>query len=148
METMNHTSHARHESGTSRRADETLKLAVSATLHCLVGCGIGEVVGMILAVSLGLSMVGSMALGILPLLRFGFKVWSALRTVVLAEGLSIAVMETFEVLTQLLIPGVMEAQLTDGIFWAGMAAALAVGFAAALPVNYIMIRKGVRHQHG
>lgn len=66
---------------------------------------------------------------------------------ILAEGLSIAVMEAFEVWTQVMIPGVMEAGLADGIFWIGMVAGLAAGFVAALPVNYILIRRGVRHQH-
>jgi hypothetical protein len=136
-----------------------MKLAVSATLHCLVGCGIGEVIGMVVATYLGMSMVSSMilaillgfvfgfALGIIPLLRKGFSFSRSLKIVLVAEGLSIAVMEAFEVLTQVFIPGVMEATLTDGIFWLGMAAALVVGFMAALPVNYFMIKRGVRHQH-
>lgn len=135
------------------------RLAVSATVHCLVGCGFGEVVGMIIAAAIGMSMVSSMALsiilgfvaglamGIVPLLRAGFRIANALRTVLLAEGLSIAVMEAFEVSTQVLIPGVMEAGLTEGIFWIGMAAGLAAGFVAALPVNYVMIGRGVRHMH-
>ena len=65
----------------------------------------------------------------------------------IGEGLSIAVMEAFEVLTKVMIPGVMEASLSVSIFWLGMLAALAVGFIAALPVNYFMIKRGVRHQH-
>ena len=134
-------------------------LAVSATFHCLVGCGIGEVVGMIIGTYLSLTMlqttilavvlgfIAGMALGILPLLRSQFTMTNALKTVFAGEGLSIAVMEAFEVGTQFAIPGVMEAGLTDGIFWIGMFAALAVGFVAALPVNVVMIRRGVRHVH-
>lgn len=56
-------------------------------------------------------------------------------------------MEAFEILTQIMIPGVMEAHLTDMIFWVGMTISLIVGFIAALPVNYIMIKRGVRHIH-
>jgi hypothetical protein len=135
------------------------KLAVSATVHCLLGCGIGEVAGMIIATALDLSMpdstiisiilgfVAGLALGILPLLRAGFSFSHALKTVIIAEGLSITVMEAFEIATQILIPGVMEAGLTDTIFWLGMLAGLVVGFIAALPVNYFMIKKGFRHQH-
>lgn len=135
------------------------RLAVSATAHCLAGCGIGEVAGMAIATALGMGMLSSMglaivlgfvaglALGIVPLLRSGFGITNALRTVIVAEGLSIAVMEAFEVLTQVLIPGVMEAGLTDAIFWLGMLAGLAAGFVAALPVNYVMIRRGMRHSH-
>jgi hypothetical protein len=135
------------------------KLSVQATMHCLLGCGIGEVAGMIISTALSLSILSStvlsvllgfiagLALGILPLIRANFSVTNALRTVILAEGLSIAVMEAFEVLTQMAIPGVMTAHLTDMLFWAGMLASLIIGFVAALPVNFIMIRKGVRHQH-
>jgi hypothetical protein len=142
-----------------KKDENVFVLALSATLHCLIGCGIGEVVGMIIGTALNMSMidtiilsvmlgfVAGLALGVVPLLRANFTFRNALKTVIIAEGLSIAVMEAFEVLTQWMIPGVMEAHLTDWIFWAGMLAALVVGFIAALPVNYIMIKRGVRHQH-
>ena len=139
--------------------DNNFKLALSATLHCLLGCGIGEVVGMVIATWLGLSMTTStvlavvlgfifgLALGVLPLLKKKFTLTQALKIVIIAEGLSILVMEFFEVLVQVLIPGVMEADLTTPLFWAGMLAGLVAGFIAALPINYIMIRRGVRHVH-
>lgn len=141
------------------KEESTMKLAVSATLHCLLGCGIGEVAGMIVATYFGLSMTASFvisivlgfvfgfALGILPLVKKGLSVLQALKIVLVAEGISIAVMEAFEALTQSVIPGVMTATLTDGLFWIGMFASLIVGFIAALPVNYYMIKRGVRHQH-
>jgi hypothetical protein len=153
------THHGGHGRGTGQTPTATFRLAVSATVHCLIGCGLGEVLGMIIATALDLGMMDSMALsivlgfvagmalGIVPLRRNGFTFSTALKTVFVAEGLSIAVMEAFEVGTQVLIPGVMEARLTDGIFWAGMLAGLIVGFVAALPVNYVMIKRGVRHQH-
>ena len=139
--------------------NENMKLAISATLHCLLGCGIGEVVGMVIATYFGFSMINSMilaiilgfvfgfGLGIIPLIRKGISISQSIKIVLVAEGLSIAIMEAFEVLTQFFIPGVMEAQLSDGIFWLGMIAGLIVGFIAALPVNYYMIKRGVRHQH-
>lgn len=139
--------------------DSHFKLAISATLHCLLGCGIGEVVGIIIGTYLGWGMLATMIvaiilgfvfgflLGIIPLLRKGFSIKNAFKIVFVAEFLSIAVMEAFEVGTQLVIPGVMEAGLIDTIFWLGMFAALIVGFIAAFPVNYYMIKKGVRHQH-
>ena len=166
---MDHSIHSHHrmvhktESGitnhSNRKTQSTFRLAVSATLHCLIGCGIGEVLGVIIGTAFGLDMIttmiiavilgfiGGLLLGIVPLLRASFTFKNALNTVIVAEGLSIVVMETFEVLTQILIPGVMEAGLTEPIFWYGMFAALTVGFIAALPVNYVMIKKGVRHQH-
>ena len=141
------------------KSESDLKLAVSATLHCLLGCGIGEVAGMIIStiflfsnftsivISIILGFIAGLALGILPLKRRGFTTQQALKTVIVGEGISIAVMEAFEVLTQMMIPGVMDSHLTDTLFWIGMAVSLIVGFIAALPVNYIMVKRGVRHIH-
>ena len=135
------------------------QLALSATLHCLLGCGIGEVVGMIIStamklnnlhsviLSIVLGFIAGLALGIMPLRRHGFTFNNALKTVLISEGLSIAVMEAFEVVTEVSIPGVMNAHLQEGIFWVGMFAALIAGFIAALPVNYMLVKRGVRHQH-
>jgi F0F1-type ATP synthase assembly protein I len=151
--------HTHHAPSTEGSKNENMKLAISATLHCLIGCGIGEVVGMIVATYFGMTMTASMilaillgfvfgfALGIIPLIRKGISFSQSFKIVLVAEGLSIAVMEAFEVLTQVFIPGVMEATLSDSIFWLGMVAALIVGFIAALPVNYFMIKQGIRHQH-
>ena len=155
-----HKSHPHsHHLEEKKLAPTTFSLAMSATLHCLLGCGIGEVVGMIISTAIGLTMlngillsvtlgfIAGLALGIVPLLRAKFTLKEALKAVFLAEGLSIAVMEAFEVLTQWAIPGVMMAKLTDMIFWYGMLGSLAVGFIAAFPVNFFMIKRGVRHRH-
>jgi len=136
-----------------------VKLAFSATLHCLLGCGIGEVLGIIIGTSLamsntntlilavGLGFVFGIILGIRPLLKAGFNLKKAFKTVLIAEGLSIVVMEATEVLVEVYTPGVMEAGLTSWIFWAGMLLALTAGFMTAYPVNYYLIGKGVRHYH-
>ena len=100
---------------------------------------------MILAVILG--FVGGFLLGMIPLRRAGFEWGRAFKTVLIAEGLSIVVMETAQVLTELYTPGVMDAGLTDGLFWLGMGLALLAGFAAASPVNWWLIGKGIRHRH-
>ncbi len=139
--------------------ESNFKLAVSATLHCLLGCGIGELVGiaigsslrwetlstMILAILIG--FVLGFLLGLIPLFQKGYNIRNAFKIVFAAEFLSIAVMEAFIAGTHLVIPGVMEAGLTDTIFWLGILAAMVVGFIAAFPVNYYMIKRGVRHQH-
>jgi hypothetical protein len=134
-------------------------LAVSATFHCLIGCGSGEIVGMLIGIQLGLSNTQTMALavvlgfvfglglGMRPLLRAGFSARKALRTVVVAEAVGIAVMEAVDVAVIMNIPGAMDAHFTDGFFWMGMAVALTAGYVAALPVNYLFIRAGIRHQH-
>jgi len=134
-------------------------LALSATLHCLIGCGLGEILGMvigtwlhmnntsttILAIILG--FVLGFAFGIIPLLRTGFSFNNAFKQVLIAEGLSIAVMEAFEVVVQIYTPGVMDAHLSDWVFWKGMLFGLIAGFIAAFPVNYVFVKKGIRHQH-
>ncbi len=136
-----------------------LSLAHSATLHCLLGCGIGEVVGIIIGTALGLSNLITIVLalvlgfvfgfifGMRPLLRAGFDFSRALRQVFIAETLSIVVMEATQVLVQVYTPGVMDAGLSSWIFWLGMGLALAAGYVAAFPVNYILVGKGIRHIH-
>lgn len=154
-----HHHHAHNVNAPATTEPSAWKLAFSATVHCLVGCGIGEVVGVVIGTATGMNMWPTMALGIglgfvfglvfgiWPLVRAKFSAKQALRTVIVAEGLSIVVMEAFEVLTQLVIPGVMEAGLGDSIYWIGMGISLVVGFVAAFPVNLIMVKKGVRHRH-
>ena len=136
-----------------------LSLATSATAHCLLGCGLGEVVGVIIGVALALSTVVTLvlavvlgfvfgfALGLVPLVRAGFGWARAIKQVLVAEGLSIAVMETAEVLVEVYTPGVMAGGLSAPIFWLGMLLALTAGFLAAFPVNYILVGKGIRHHH-
>ena len=135
------------------------KLATSATVHCLAGCGLGEVVGVVIGVALGLTTVATIvlavilgfvfgfALGLIPLLRARFSLRWAVKQVLVAETLSIAVMETAEVLVEVYTPGVMDAGLSSPLFWAGMLLALAAGFLAAFPVNYVLVGMGIRHHH-
>jgi hypothetical protein len=125
-----------NSSSTNKDHQNNLKLAISATIHCLLGCGLGEVTGMIIGTALNMNMidttilsvvlgfVAGLSLGVIPLLRAKFNFKKALKIVIVAEGLSIFVMETFEVMTQWMIPGVMGASLSDGIFWLGMTTAL------------------------
>jgi hypothetical protein len=124
-----------------------------------LGCGIGEVVGIIIGTSLNMSNVNTLILavvlgfifgfilGLKPLLKAGFYFKKAFKMVLIAEGLSIAVMETAEVLIEVYTPGVMEASLLSWVFWGGMLLALIAGFIAAYPINYYLIGKGIRHQH-
>ena len=137
----------------------TFKLALSATFHCLLGCGLGEISGMIISAAAGLNnvttivlslllgFIGGLLLGILPLRKSGFNFKKAVKTVVIGEGLSILVMETFEIITEVSIPGLMNAHLSDSLFWWGMLAALVAGFITALPVNYALIKRGITHIH-
>ena len=162
---MDHSHHHHSNSDTLKNTghavnkENHVKLALSATLHCLIGCGLGEVLGMVIGTWLHMSNASTMALaiilgfvlgfafGMIPLIRAGFPFNKAFRQVLIAEGLSIAVMETVEVVVQVYTPGVMDAHLSDWVFWKGMLFGLIAGFIAASPVNYIFVRKGIRHQH-
>ncbi len=156
-ENIQHHDHSEGEHALDKAAQ--LSLAHSATLHCLLGCGIGEVVGVIIGTALGLSNLITLVLavvlgfvfgfifGMWPLLRAGFDFSRALRQVFIAETLSIVVMEATEVLVQVYTPGVMDAGLNSWIFWLGMGFALAAGYVAAFPVNYILVGRGIRHVH-
>ena len=147
-----------HEHSTDP-SEGRVRLATSATAHCLAGCGLGEVVGVIIGIAMGLTVVATivlavvlgfvfgLALGLIPLLRAGFSRSWAFKQVLVAEGLSIAVMETAEVLVEVYTPGVMTSGLASPIFWIGMLAALTAGFIAAWPVNYWLVGKGIRHIH-
>ena len=155
---MEHVHHI-HQDHKVPTTGEKVKLAMSATAHCLLGCGIGEVVGVIIGKALALSNVQTIvlavilgfvfgfALGLIPLFKAGFRLNDALRQVLVAEGLSIAVMETTEVLVEVYTPGVMQAGLSSGLFWGGMLLALIAGFIAAFPINYVLVGKGIRHIH-
>ena len=151
--------HARSESHNPLDKTAQFGLAHSATLHCLLGCGIGEVVGIVIGTALGLSTLTTIVLavtlgfvfgfilGMRPLLRADFGFTRAFRQVFMAESLSIAVMESAEVLIQVYTPGVMTAGLGSWVFWLGMGIALTAGYIAAFPVNYILVGKRVRHIH-
>jgi hypothetical protein len=161
MTTHAHHSHQHHQAPVPAAPGNAgnWRLAISATAHCLLGCGSGEIAGMLIGMQLGLSntntiilavvlgFVFGLGLGMLPLVRAGFSVVKAIRTVVVAEALGIAVMEAVDIAVLLSIPGASDAHFTDAFFWFGMAIALAAGYVAALPVNYLFIRAGIRHQH-
>ncbi|MCX8559937.1 DUF4396 domain-containing protein [Mycolicibacterium mucogenicum] len=145
-----HMGHAHH--GGSINA-----MAVSATLHCLTGCAIGEIVGLIIGTALGLTNLATIGLAIalafvfgytlstLPLLKAGLAIGTALSVVLAADTLSIATMEIVDNVVMAVIPGAMNAGLVNPIFWIGMMIALTVAFFAAYPVNRYLLQKGKGH---
>lgn len=132
-------------------------MAASATLHCLTGCALGEIAGLVLGsalgwgtattilVSIALAFVLGLGLSSLPLLRAGLALGSALGVVVAADTLSITTMEVVDNLVMALIPGAMDAGLDDTLFWVGMPLSLVAAFAAALPVNRRLLARGRGH---
>ncbi|HET9739060.1 MAG TPA: DUF4396 domain-containing protein [Solirubrobacteraceae bacterium] len=139
------------------------RLAFSATVHCLTGCAIGEVLGMIIGTALGWSDLATIALAVvlafffgyaltsLPLLRSGMALGAVIPIALASDTVSITIMEIVDNAIMLVIPGAMEAGLDNFRFWGSLAAALVIAGAAAYPVNRWLLSRGkghaVVHQH-
>ena len=135
----------------------TWKTAMSATLHCLTGCAIGEVLGMVLATWWGWSTGPSIVLSIVLAFFFGYlltftgvrragmDVRTAVRTAIAADTLSILVMELVDNGVILAVPGAMEAGLVDVLFWGSLAFSLVVAFVVTVPVNKWVMGRGKGH---
>ena len=133
------------------------RTAISATLHCLTGCAIGEVLGMVIGTALGWGDVATIALAVVlafffgylltfaPVLRAGLSFRAAVKVALAADTVSILVMEIVDNAIMVAVPGAMEAGLTNGLFWGALAFALAVAFVVTVPVNRVMIGRGLGH---
>jgi hypothetical protein len=142
---------------TMTRGSDLTRMAVTATVHCLTGCAIGEVLGLVIgtalgwstlptiALAVGLAFVFGYALTMLPLLRSGLSFRAALPIALAADTLSIAVMELVDNAVILAVPGAMEAGLASPLFWGALAFALAVAFVVTVPVNRAMIARARGH---
>jgi hypothetical protein len=138
-------------------ATSLTRLAVSATLHCLTGCAIGEVLGMVLATWWGWSNGPSIALAIvlafffgysltmLPVLRAGVALSAAIGVALAADSLSILTMEIVDNAVILFWPGAMDAGLTSILFWGSLGISLVVAFVLTVPVNRWLIGRGKGH---
>jgi hypothetical protein len=133
------------------------RTAISASLHCLTGCAIGEILGMVLATVFGWSNAASIAvavalafffgyaLAMLPILRAGVGFRRALRIGLASDTVSIATMETVDNAFLVAVPGALAAGLADGLFWWSLVASLAVAFVVTVPVNRWLIARGRGH---
>lgn len=132
-------------------------LALSATLHCLTGCSIGEVLGMILSTWWGWGNAASIVLAVflafcfgygltsMPLLRSGMTVRQAAPLAFASDTASIATMEIVDNLFILVVPGAIAAGLDSGLFWWSLAVSLVIAGAVAYPVNRRLISRGKGH---
>jgi hypothetical protein len=144
-----------HHLPTSGRA--LTAVAVSATLHCLTGCAIGEILGMAIGTALGFSDWGTVALAValaflfgysltsLPLLRAGFTLAAVIPIALASDTFSIAVMELVDNAVVVAVPGALEAGLGTWLFWGSLSFALSIAFVAAVPVNRWLIARGRGH---
>ena len=139
------------------RRDASWSTAVSATLHCLTGCAVGEVLGMVLATWWGWANGPSIALAVVLAFFFGYLLTSAavlrsggtLRTAVTvalaADTVSILTMEIVDNGFILAVPGALDAELGDLLFWVSLGTSLVVAFILTVPVNRWMISRGRGH---
>ena len=155
-----HEHHAEHDHHhaplpTSGRALDAV--AFSATLHCLTGCAIGEVLGMIIGTALGFSDLATIALAVtlafffgytltsLPLLRAGLTLGAVVPIALATDTFSITVMEIVDNGIMLAVPGAMESGVGDVLFWGALSVALVVAGVIAFPVNRWLITRGKGH---
>jgi hypothetical protein len=148
-------SHEHHHEQPSGKA--LTKQAISATVHCLTGCAIGEILGMVIGTALGLhnlaTVVLSIALAFLfgysltirPVLSAGVAFKQALKVALAADTLSILTMEIVDNGFILAVPGAMDAGLASFLFWASLIASLAIAFVLTVPVNRWLIARGRGH---
>jgi hypothetical protein len=145
------TAHAEHQ------PQSLNSLAFSATLHCLTGCAIGEVLGMIIGTALGWSNLATVAISValafafgytltsLPLLRAGMTVREVIPLALASDTISIGIMEIVDNSIILLIPGAIDATLSDVGFWAALALSLVLAGMAAYPANRWLLARGKGH---
>jgi len=147
-----------HAHGHEAHVEQSLnRLAASATNHCLTGCVIGEVTGMTIATALGWGDIASIALAVslaflfgysltsLPLIRSGLALGAIVPIALAADTVSITIMEVIDNATMLLVPGAMEAGLTDFRFWVPLLGGFVIAWPFAFAVNRTMIRRGKGH---
>jgi hypothetical protein len=137
--------------------DSSWSTAISATLHCLTGCAIGEVLGMVLSTWWGWGNAGSIVLSVVlafffgylltftSLRRHGASVRDGARLALASDTVSITSMEIVDNLIVLVIPGAMAAALATSLFWGSLALSLAIAFVITVPVNRWLIARGQGH---
>jgi hypothetical protein len=148
---------AHSHSGAHTTANSLNGMAFSATVHCLTGCAIGEVLGMVIGTALGWGNLPTIAISIvlavvfgysltsLPLLRSGMALAAVAPIALASDTISITIMEIVDNATVVAIPGAMEATLGDIGFWAALAGSLLVAGVAAYPVNRWLLARGKGH---
>lgn len=155
---MNHQDHSGQQAHMGQGGAPSLRrLAFAATVHCLTGCAIGEVLGMVIGTALQWSNSATVVLSVVlafffgyaltmrPLLASGLATGAVLRLAFASDTVSIAIMELVDNALMLAIPGAMDAGLDSVLFWGSLALSLLVAAAAAFPVNRWLIARGRGH---
>ncbi|MGW0869875.1 DUF4396 domain-containing protein [Streptomyces sp. NPDC002740] len=154
---MDHDQHHHDHTSPAGHGGVSWAMAAMATLHCLTGCAIGEILGMVIGTALGWGNVPTMVVAIVLAFLFGYSftlfavrraglgLRAAVKVALAADTVSIAVMELVDNGVVALTPGAMEAQLSDGLFWAALLGGFVIAFLITTPVNKWMIARGKGH---
>ncbi|GLW29314.1 DUF4396 domain-containing protein [Actinoplanes regularis] len=152
---MNHDHH--HGTNPAAAGRTTWGAAAAATLHCLTGCAIGEILGMVIGTAAGLHNAATVTLSITLAFVFGYALTmrgvlragvgfrTALKVALASDTVSIAVMELLDNTVVIAVPGAMDAGLTSALFWGSLIFSLVVAFVLTVPVNRWMISRGRGH---
>ena len=139
--------------------DSLTRQAINHTLHCLLGCSIGEILGMVISTGLKWSNFPSILISIILAFVFGYGLTfrsvfkkvkdskQAFRTALATDTASITSMEAVDNAFILLVPGAISATLSSGLFWWSLLVSLLVAFVITVPVNRLMIARGIGHGH-
>jgi uncharacterized protein DUF4396 len=142
-----------------RSPDTITSQAIRHTVHCLIGCGIGEIAGMLIAAGLGWHRPGRLALAIALAFVSGYALTyvgvrrhapsagEAIKITAATDTVSIATMELVDNTIELLIPNALLVMPDSLRFWWGLAAALGVAFVVTVPVNRWMIGHNPHAHH-
>jgi hypothetical protein len=152
-----HEHHDMADHGAGGHGSTSWGMAAQATLHCLTGCAIGEVLGMVIGTAAGMHNVSTIVLSIVLAFVFGYALTmrgvvrsgltlsAAFKVALAADTVSIAVMELIDNSVIAAVPGAMDAQLNDWLFWGSLAFSLVLAFLVTTPVNRWMINRGLGH---
>jgi hypothetical protein len=153
-----HVEHAGHAAHEHAHGDQSLnRLAVSATTHCLTGCAIGEITGMMIATALGWGNVAQIATAVglayvfgfgltsVPLVKAGLPAAAIVSTALAADTVSITIMEVIDNAFVALVPGAMEAEIFDPWLYIAVALGFVIAYPFAWYANRYMIARGQGH---
>lgn len=154
---MNNHEHSHEHHHDSHAKIDNKRMAASATLHCLAGCAVGEMIGVTIGTHAGfdprqtvllaatLSFISGYSVSTWPLMRSGLSFKHALRAVFAADTLSILTMTLVDNLIMLIIPGAMDKNLANPIYWISRTISLSAAFIVAYPVNLYLLNRGKGH---
>ncbi|HEX4774891.1 MAG TPA: DUF4396 domain-containing protein [Candidatus Saccharimonadales bacterium] len=139
--------------------DNRTRQAIEHTSHCLIGCGIGEILGMLIASGLGWHRIGRVSLAIVLAFLFGYGLTyrgvrkevatpkEAIKITAATDTISIVSMEVIDNIIEFIIPNALVVTATSFRFWWGLALALSVAFVVTVPVNRYMMARQPNHSH-